>query len=201
MKTFSEYEAAALSTAVYPGQGGPLGLMYVALKGAGEAGEFAGHLVDEPFVPVKALTKEVGDELWYLAAKARELGTTLAEVAGRDDLEGFTFGLEGHVGSTYTHALVGAKVACRFAELVGKAVRDDGLGAIQINVEAGTLTEQGLSDARREELKALLFDQLANLVVKAALLGTDLSTIAAGNAEKLLDRKARGVLQGDGDNR
>jgi len=32
-------------------------------------------------------------------------------------------------------------------------------------------------------------------------LGTDLATIAAENAAKLADRKARGVLGGSGDNR
>jgi NTP pyrophosphatase (non-canonical NTP hydrolase) len=100
LQTFAEYEEAALSTAIYPGQGSSLGLMYVALKGAGEAGEFAEHVgkairddgyghVDEDFDPipltserVALLRKEIGDQLWYLAAKARELGTTLGEIAG-----------------------------------------------------------------------------------------------------------------------
>lgn len=38
------YQTLATGTAVYPGQGTPLGLVYVALKGAGEAGEFAEHV-------------------------------------------------------------------------------------------------------------------------------------------------------------
>lgn len=102
MNTFSEYESAALDTAIYPGQGRPLGLMYVALKGAGEAGEFAEHvgkaIRDDDFgqrpVPDRVvlltnerralLRKEVGDELWYLAAKARELGTTLSDIAAEN---------------------------------------------------------------------------------------------------------------------
>lgn len=92
MNTFAEYENAALGTAIYPGQGSSLGLMYVALKGAGEAGEFAEHvgkaIRDDGFGDAEltdkrrtALIKEIGDQLWYCAAKAKELGTTLAEVA------------------------------------------------------------------------------------------------------------------------
>lgn len=42
--TFEEYEKAAVSTAIYPGRKEPLGLMYVALKMNGEAGEFAEHI-------------------------------------------------------------------------------------------------------------------------------------------------------------
>lgn len=97
MNTFEEYEQAALSLAVYPGQGGPLGMMYVALKGAGEAGEFAEHagkairddgygtannnLTDERHA---LMCKEVGDQLWYLAAKANELGTNLSTIAAQN---------------------------------------------------------------------------------------------------------------------
>lgn len=100
---FAEYEEKAVSTAIYPGQGGPLGLMYVALKMNGEAGEFAEHvgkairddgLVTDPGQLGKvirgnglteerqqSMVKEVGDVLWYLAAAARELGTSLSDIA------------------------------------------------------------------------------------------------------------------------
>jgi len=111
MNTFEEYERAALDTAVYPGQGTALGLMYVALKMNGEAGELAEHVGkavrDDALLahtmsyskrteatpdvfcqggelaPDRRalLRKEVGDVLWYLAATARELGTTLSEIA------------------------------------------------------------------------------------------------------------------------
>src|SRR5688572_7118544 len=39
-----EYQRIATQSAIYPGKGTPLGLNYVALKGAGEAGEFAEHV-------------------------------------------------------------------------------------------------------------------------------------------------------------
>lgn len=38
------YQRIATKSAIYPGQGTPLGLVYVALKGCGEAGEFAEHV-------------------------------------------------------------------------------------------------------------------------------------------------------------
>lgn len=90
------YQAAATSTAVYPGKGTFWGLCYVTLKGAGEAGEFAekvGKILRDDGVshdtPVSAIDKgkreamilEIGDELWYIAAKCNELGVSLEDVA------------------------------------------------------------------------------------------------------------------------
>lgn len=90
--TFEEYENKAGETAVYPGSDSPLGLMYVALKMNGEAGEFAEHvgkalrddgLGDKGLTPERRqlLIKEVGDVLWYLSAAAYELDIDLATVA------------------------------------------------------------------------------------------------------------------------
>lgn len=95
---FKEYEDAAAKTAIYPGRDvgdgrSVLGLAYVALKMNGEAGEFAEHIgkamrdekfgrgEDLSYLKRQLLIKEIGDVLWYLAAAAHELGTTLDEVA------------------------------------------------------------------------------------------------------------------------
>lgn len=100
------YQSIATKSAIYPGHGTPIGLAYVALKGAGEAGEFAEHvgkaMRDDDMVTIgtergngsrdvlfqdltperKALlVKEIGDQLWYLAAKCNELGVKLSDVA------------------------------------------------------------------------------------------------------------------------
>jgi NTP pyrophosphatase (non-canonical NTP hydrolase) len=105
----NEYQSAAVDTAIYPGQGTPLGLSYVALKYNGEAGEFAEHLGkairDDAFgqpaphlqkrdgkpafvglTPERRalLKKELGDGLWYIAAAAKELGYTLDEIAAEN---------------------------------------------------------------------------------------------------------------------
>ena len=66
---------------------------YLSLKGCGEAGEFAekiGKLERDQGITewdqippdnVKALAKELGDRLWYIAASARKLGLTLSTIA------------------------------------------------------------------------------------------------------------------------
>ena len=98
-----EYQDAASEFAIFPGQQQPLGLLYTALKLAGEAGEFAekvgkllrdtdlGDYLDQsmPFSAtevidedkIEALVKELGDVLWYVAIAADQLETSLQDVA------------------------------------------------------------------------------------------------------------------------
>lgn len=95
--TLNGYQAAAQSTSIYPGKGTFWGLTYVNQKCCGEAGEFSekvGKLMrddnlqptsscadDIPYEKYVDLIKEIGDELWYLAAKCTELGITLEHAA------------------------------------------------------------------------------------------------------------------------
>lgn len=102
--TFKAYQRAATKTAIYPGQGTPLGLAYCALKLNGEAGELAEHvgkamrddglIETEPHGDFTAayfdrltsarmalVVKEVGDVLWYLSAICNEIGCTLEDAA------------------------------------------------------------------------------------------------------------------------
>jgi NTP pyrophosphatase (non-canonical NTP hydrolase) len=79
--------------------------------------------------------------------------------------------------------------AGEFAEHVGKAMRDDDLLAL------------GLIPERRELLIKEIGDVLWYLSAACNELGTTLSTAANINLRKLADRKARGTLQGSGDNR
>ena len=58
-----------------------------------------------------------------------------------------------------------------------------------------------ISPADREALKAELGDVLWYLAQVATELGLSLDEIAAANIAKLLDRQARGKIQGDGDDR
>lgn len=105
-KNLDHYQDSATKSAVYPGQGTPLGLAYVALKLNGEAGELAEHvgkaMRDDHFFNVtigengfpqiwdsdrltkerrNLIIKEIGDVLWYLSAACNELGLTLSEAA------------------------------------------------------------------------------------------------------------------------
>jgi NTP pyrophosphatase (non-canonical NTP hydrolase) len=91
--TLDEYQQGALRTARYPDGAR---VLYPTLKLAGEAGEVAeklGKLMrDEGFAPGdpltgaqrEALTKELGDVLWYVAVLARDLGVSLDEVGSRN---------------------------------------------------------------------------------------------------------------------
>jgi NTP pyrophosphatase (non-canonical NTP hydrolase) len=54
---------------------------------------------------------------------------------------------------------------------------------------------------KQEELKKELGDVLWYIANLAADLGLNMQDIAEANIDKLLDRKARGVLKGSGDNR
>ena len=104
---FAAYQTIATKSAIYPGQGTPLGLTYVALKMNGEAGEFAEHvgkaMRDDLLISITQddrgnhciypdptdltperrllLIKEIGDVLWYLSAACNELGISLSEAA------------------------------------------------------------------------------------------------------------------------
>jgi NTP pyrophosphatase (non-canonical NTP hydrolase) len=87
VKTFSEYQAAAATTAIYP-KTGMLGLTYVAL-GLGEVGEVQGKIKkiirDNACVITdeakKEIGKELGDVLWYLANMCTELDLDFGEIA------------------------------------------------------------------------------------------------------------------------
>lgn len=108
-RLLDDYQRIALQSAIYPGQGSIIGLAYVALKMNGEAGEFAEHVgksmrddnagmgieynefgqISGNFVKLTPerrdkLIKEIGDELWYLAAACKELGITLSEAAAQN---------------------------------------------------------------------------------------------------------------------
>lgn len=91
--SFSEYQLATASTAVYPGvlTGSFTALSYLGL-GLGEAGEIQGKLKkvlrDNAGVLTedarKELLKECGDLQWYLARLVDELGGSLEVVAQRN---------------------------------------------------------------------------------------------------------------------
>ena len=85
---FSDYQAGAAKTAVYPGRGEG-NWIYPALGLAGEAGEICekikkcirddgGQMSDERRT---LLAKELGDVLWYVATLASELGLSMDDIA------------------------------------------------------------------------------------------------------------------------
>lgn len=87
--SFDTYQSRATRTAIYPGRGELLGLLYTALGLAGEAGEVANKckkcLRDDGQILTperrKMIQKELAGTLWYCAAMATELGVSLGDVA------------------------------------------------------------------------------------------------------------------------
>jgi NTP pyrophosphatase (non-canonical NTP hydrolase) len=85
----SEYQRQSRRTAEYPREAW---LAYPALGLAGEAGEVAEHAKkairdDEGKVSDErkaAMSKELGDVLWYVAQLATELGLDLDEIAAQN---------------------------------------------------------------------------------------------------------------------
>tara|TARA_R110002126_G_C10337235_1_gene490455 strand:- start:288 stop:731 length:444 start_codon:yes stop_codon:yes gene_type:complete len=86
---FSEYEEAAISTAIYPSSHK---ILYPALGMAGEAGEVANKVkklirdgVDKaPDTWRHDIAAEIGDVLWYCAALANDLNIPLAQIAAQN---------------------------------------------------------------------------------------------------------------------
>lgn len=86
---FEEYQLAAQQSAVYPGRGGFVGLAYVALGVAGEAGEVAEQVKktwrneDGEVTPEReaAIAEELGDVLWYVSQVCTELKLNMQDVA------------------------------------------------------------------------------------------------------------------------
>lgn len=84
----NDYQSSTGNTAVYPGKGTWIGLVYTML-GLGEAGELQGKakkiMRDDNFelTPERreAMAAELGDVLWYVAAASTELGFTLEQIA------------------------------------------------------------------------------------------------------------------------
>lgn len=83
------YQAAAISSAIYPGKKTIQGIVYTALKLNGEAGEIAEKVGKALRDDASQITRErrtdllleLGDVLWYVSALADELGYSLCEVA------------------------------------------------------------------------------------------------------------------------
>lgn len=92
--SLDDYQHGAADTAVYPCQGGWVGLLYTVLGLSGEAGELANQvkkvLRDDGFTVSEErkakLLDELGDVLWYVANMALELGVDLDHLA-RKNLE------------------------------------------------------------------------------------------------------------------
>lgn len=175
-----EYLSATDQTARYPGAGtGSLAAFtYLGLGLSGESSEVLEKAHQCHWAGVHA---ELGDVLWYVARLHRELGEPLTPPA-RDPEAGLD-----RVRAVQLEKVGQLVVAAgRVAEVIKKAARDDA---------------QQMTPGRLEQLGDLMWGlrhAWQQVVDAYCWLPGD---VAAGNIDKLLDRKARGVLAGSGDHR
>lgn len=187
--TLDGYLEMVGKTAVYPEatEGTLRSLAYVTAGLASETAELLEKVVD-PSTGVTATQAELGDVSWYFVSAHRELGLDATPVLRSAVLGIRDVDSPGKVGLLSALDSVSWVVASagRVSGLFKKAIRDD----------AGALTCE-----RRDRLEAELENLIAQWVFVHLALGLDCEQTLRLNAEKLLDRKDRGVIAGDGDNR
>lgn len=181
---YNEYQQQALTTAIYPvdrevdytivGLGseiGELAEVYAAAKRT-----FYGQLNGED---AKDALAECGDIFWYVAAAADALNLQLDWVLKQAVTDVH------HVGKGLT--LVDMVVAHgKIQGILKKSIRDD----------------NGYLSVHKENLIAAELCHIWNHTAQFIyLLGGTEAGVMAANLNKLADRKARGALQGSGNNR
>lgn len=185
VRTFSDYAQLAQRTAVFP-DGQALG--YLGLGVADEVGELNEKvyaLQNRSEITLDGLVGEVGDVYWYIANLAARLGLTeeLRLSASNGEYEGYRPSFHDAV---WAHDRVQESVmvdAAHLAGLLKKTIRGD---------EAD----------KRPEIKSTLLSMLDDLdMILSALQLPSPVEVAKANLRKLFDRKDRGVLKGDGDQR
>lgn len=180
------YQRIATKSAIYPGQGTPLGLLYVTLKLNGEAGELLSATHDN-------IVKELGDVCWYLGAIHNELKLPLSNV------------LVGNVALSAKNSIsISASV---IAETVGKTMRDDDLIELVYSYDHGAAVFLAnditrLSPARREKINehlAIIYAAINRIARYWLHIGV--GSVLLANLQKLAGRTDRGTLRGSGDDR
>jgi len=179
----NEYQAEAVSTAIYPGT-----LSYPTLGLCGETGELIAALVDDrtnahryTIENVRSIMKEIGDVLWYAANVASDMDVLLSEVMQRKEFEVEVemWDVDEVIDELPVHAGV-------VAENVKKTLRDN----------CGVLTDDRCGNIMKAlRLTILWLERLCSYY------GVTLAECAQLNVDKLRDRQERGVLKGDGDDR
>jgi len=173
-----DYQAAALTTAIYPkeakvvyptlGLGGEIGEYWEKASIYGEDG--AGELLEWP-----EAVKELGDVMWYVAALASDLGLSLGQIKRNTSPFEMT-------GKTYPIEMM--IYYGKISEVVKKVIRDG-----------------GQFHDKKPEIGVLLGRLMWCIQKEAGGAKSPFTKVLEMNIEKLFSRKKRGKLGGSGDNR
>jgi NTP pyrophosphatase (non-canonical NTP hydrolase) len=131
-----------------------------------------GELLDTEFGDRDALVKELGDVVWYCAAIATDLDFKLSEAYGFAKCE-FISDVQGIWKNA--HLIAGR---------VKKIIRGD-------SGRTGKILA----------IRGYVGDVIRRVEALAAEAESSLEEVCEGNLDKLFDRKDRGQIKGDGDNR
>lgn len=180
-------EVAKLSQYVHANEGILASVVYPTLGVAGETSELVqkalqyGDTLTED--QTQAVTKELGDVLFYTTRVLNELGYTLESAVMNAVFPSDS--------NSFTRAALGLVVTVgRLAERVKKAIRDDGDGL-----------GKPMTDMRRTVVGEDLLAVVGTFLDTCASVGVTIEDVAVANMKKLHDRRTRGKLSGDGDDR
>ena len=169
-----------MNTAVYHAIGKNPGYPGLGLPDeTGEVFEKVDMLLSSGVSDPDGVADEIGDVYWYIAALSHELKIDLTE------LDGPEAAMDGFVSVPHVSAML---VSCKIAGHVKKIIREG---------------KRGKKYATRvEDITKLLIelDTLLRMVIRFQTPYTR-EQVFERNINKLSDRKDRGVLHGDGDNR
>lgn len=187
---YSDYVAMTRTTAVYPefGTGSTTELTYLALGLVDEAVELEVKLAHASvgFIKVvddeisKAIYHELGDAFWYWA-RLRDMLNDDSPLVNEADYK---------LDISNAHYRTNIMRLIRSAGMVAGRAK-------KVLREGHSLTE----GKPREDIIKHLHKAFCAMQVLANFFGKSEEEIWQMNSDKLLDRKGRGVLTGDGDNR
>lgn len=190
MNECEKYRDFVESVAFYPhcGERSIDSLVYPVLGLSGETSELFEKVWQGDLDKVSSddardgVLKEAGDVLWYVVRICTEAGIDVTNLYR--SAQAFDVHRDGFVKNYFLSLMV--ITAGEISEKFKKALRDGG----------GSLPED-YADFIRGKLKVILI----SMSVFASFYDATLKDIAAMNVEKLISRRDRGVLSGEGDNR
>lgn len=196
----NEYQQQAQKTAIYPSCSDFHNELYYPGMGfIDEIGEVLQVILDAQQIGWfssghrDSLKKEAGDVLWYASALCNEINATLSFVMVADDFSTFEEWDEWYVESEGRSLITPnnylgylAKETMPLAGIIKKVYRDH---------------DGRLDSYSKLRITMLIRRVMAALGALLASLDIKMNDAAQANLDKLFDRKERGKLQGDGDNR